>query len=58
MNMRFLTLDEVATYLEFATVQRTHDVGHAIIHIGLSAMGGKFVMVNDAQGDTVVTESM
>lgn len=56
--MRLLTLDETAEYLEFATIQQTHDVGHAFIHIGLNAMGGKFVMVNNAQGDTAVTESM
>jgi|GEM_PF-2405375 len=54
--MRFLSLDETAAYLEAATIEQSIDKGHCFVHIGLNAMGGKFVMMNDAQGDTVVTE--
>lgn len=56
MTMRFLSLDETAAYLEAATIEQSIDKGHCFVHIGLNAMGGKFVMMNDAQGDTVVTE--
>ena len=54
--MRELTLTETAQYLEFDTIENTTDLGYAFVHVGLNAMGGKFVMVNDANGDTAVTE--
>lgn len=55
--MRQLTLDQTADYLEFATIEQTHDVGHAFIHIGRGAFGARFVLVNNAHGETVLIES-
>jgi len=56
--MRNLTTDEACAYLEFATIEKTIDVRYAFVHIGLNAMGGRFVLVNDAQGNNGLTESM
>lgn len=55
--MKQLTLEQTADYLERATIERSHDVGHAIIHIGRNAFGVKFVLINNAFGETTVTES-
>ena len=56
--MKQLTLEQTAEYLESATIEQTHDVGHAIVHIGRNAFGVAFVLVNNAAGETTVTESM
>lgn len=56
--MKQLNLEQAADYLESATIERTHDAGHAIIHIGSNAAGVRFVLMNDAFGMTTVTESM
>lgn len=55
--MKQLTLEQVADYLESATIEQSHDVGHAIVHIGRNEAGGRFVMVNDCYGKTTVSES-
>jgi hypothetical protein len=57
-TMQQLTLQQTAAYLEHATIEHTHDVGHALVHIGRSAFGVAFVLVNNTQGETVLTESM
>ena len=56
--MQFLTLAQVADYLESVTIERTQDVGHAFIHTGHDRAGGRFVVVNDANGDSVLIEGM
>ena len=56
--MRLLTLDQTAAFLEFASIHKTIDVGHALIHIGENAFGCKFVLVNNMLGQTVLTEEM
>lgn len=55
--MQQMTLAETAAYLENATVELTHDAGHALILVGRSASGGMFVMVNDSNGNTTITEA-
>ena len=56
--MKQLTLAQTADYLASATIEHSHDTGHAIVHVGRSALGVAFVLVNNAQGETVLTESM
>lgn len=56
--MQHLSLPEVADYLELATIEFTHDVGHAIIHTGRRMDGVKFVLVNNAYGESVLTEAL
>ncbi len=56
MQQRTLTLAEAADYLEAATIEYTHDAGHAVIHMGLNAAGTVFTMVNDCFGQTSLTE--
>lgn len=55
--MKTLTMQQTADYLEGATIQHTHDSGHAVTHIGTNAAGVRFVLVNDCSGQTVVTEA-
>jgi D-aminopeptidase len=56
--MQHLTLEQTADYLETATIEHTHDAGYAVVHVGRNAAGASFVLVNDAHGRTVVTESL
>ena len=56
--MQFLTLDQAADYLESATIQTIVDNQFSITHTGVSMMGVKFVLINDAHGNTVLTESL
>lgn len=55
--MQQLSLAQAADYLEAATIEHCHDAGHAITHIGKSASGVRFVLVNDAYGATALTEA-
>ncbi|UCV22856.1 hypothetical protein [Ferribacterium limneticum] len=56
--MKTMTMQETADYLETASIEHTHDIGHAVVHIGTSAAGVSFVLVNDLQGQTIVVEAM
>ena len=56
--MKFLTLQQTADYLEMAEVDQTLDQGHAIVHIGTSAAGAVFVLVNNFNGETMLTEAI
>lgn len=56
--MRQLTMAQAASYLAAATIEHTHDTGHAITHTGTNALGVRFVLVNDCTGQTVLTESL
>lgn len=56
--MRMLSLEQTADFLETATIEKSHDVGHAIIHTGISESGSRFVLVNNCYGETVLSESM
>lgn len=56
--MQSLNLQQLADYLESASIEHTHDAGHAVIHTGKNAVGARFVLVNDYHGRTTVTESL
>jgi hypothetical protein len=55
--MLYLTLEQTADYLETANIDSSIDAGHAIIHVGKNAAGAGFVMMNNASGQTVVSEA-
>lgn len=55
--MRNLSLAEAADYLEAATIEQTFPAGHAVVNVGVNEFGTRFVLVNDCQGQTVVTEA-
>lgn len=55
--MLYLTLEQTADYLESSVIETTVDSGHAIIHAGKNAAGVCFVMMNNANGETIVSES-
>jgi hypothetical protein len=54
--MQKLTLEQAADYLEAATVERSHDAGYEIIHVGWNASGTRFIMVNNCYGETSISE--
>lgn len=54
--MKLLNLQDAADYLETATIEHSHDAGFAVIHSGRTSSGIRFVMVNDCQGDSALTE--
>lgn len=56
-SMRELTLEEFADYVEGATIKQTFDLGHAVVHHGVTDIGFVFTAMNDIHGNTVVTES-
>lgn len=56
--MRMLSLEQTADFIETAIIEKSHDVGHAIIHTGMSESGSRFVLVNNCYGETVLSESM
>ncbi|MEO6825088.1 MAG: hypothetical protein ABI167_10280 [Nitrosospira sp.] len=56
--MKMLDMQQTADYLEHANIKQSIDAAHAIIHIGISAAGFNFVLVNNALGQTVLTEGM
>ena len=58
--MRFLAESETADYLAAAIIEQSIDEEHAIIHTG-TAYGGdgcRVVLINDCNGQTVLTESL
>lgn len=56
--MKTMTMQETADYLEAAISLHTHDIGHAVVHIGSNAAGVSFVLVNDYSGETLISEAM
>lgn len=56
--MHHLTIEQTADYLEMAIIDNTIDAGHVLIHTGKNAAGAGFVMMNDANGQTVICESL
>lgn len=56
--MKILNPQQTADYLESANIKQSIDMGHAIIHTGISAVGFDFVLVNNAFGQTVLTEGI
>lgn len=56
--MQTMTLQQIADYLNGATVDETIDTGHALIHRGTNAAGTPFVLVNDMHGNSALSESM
>lgn len=56
--MRKLTLEQTADYLESSKIEKSINMGFANIHIGINHAGSNFVLVDDAFGEVVITESM
>ncbi len=56
--MRFLNLEQVADHMQGAVIESYNDRGFAVVYAGINRAGSRFVMINSAEGETVVTESM
>lgn len=54
--MKALDLTQVADYLAGAIILQTIDGGFALTHYGINSAGNKFFLVNDAEGNSNVTE--
>lgn len=54
--MKALDLNQVATYLEDATILQTIDSGFALTHFGVTSAGNRFFLTNDATGKSSVLE--
>lgn len=53
-----MNMQETTDYIEAAISLHTHDIGHAVVHIGTNAAGVSFVLVNDYNGETIISEAM
>lgn len=56
--MQLLDLEQTAAYLELARIDQTIDLGHAILHSGINAAGINFLLINNMEGETVLTEGL
>ena len=54
--MKALDLNQVAEYLDEATILQTIDDGFSLIHFGKSNMGNKFFLINNAEGQSAILE--
>lgn len=53
--MQHLTLEQAADFLEVATIEKTIDVGHTLVHTGTDEHGARFILMNDLNGNTTVS---
>jgi len=53
--MKVLSLQEVADFLETAEITETLNRGQAVVHIGKTDAGHRFVLINDMQGNSCVS---
>jgi len=53
--MQHLTLAQAADILEAADIEHTADHGHAIVHIGTTGAGQRFVLMNDHTGASTIS---
>lgn len=53
--MILLSLDEAGDLLATASIEKTCDVGHAVIHTGTTEAGLRFTLMNDCHGQTALT---
>lgn len=55
-NMKALNLTQVAEYITDATILQTIDGGFSLVHYGVTKIGNKFFIVNDAEGKSTLFE--
>ena len=53
--MQTMTLSQTADFIETATIEQTHDFGHALVHVGTAPNGQRFVLTNDMHGETSIS---
>ena len=56
--MQKLTLEQASDYIETAMIERTHDDGHEVIHVGVNVNGQRFILVNHCLGETFLGEGI
>lgn len=56
--MQQMKIEEACDYLEAATITKTHDCGHAVVNVGISEAGHRFVMINDYEGNAALSEAL
>lgn len=55
-DMKTLSLEQIADYLEDATIDRSVNAGHALVHFGKSAAGTTFVLLAHVEGPSYLQE--
>lgn len=55
--MKLLTEHEADCYTEASKIEFTHTVEHAIVYIGKSKTGVKYVLLMDGRGLAVLSEA-
>jgi hypothetical protein len=55
-TIKNLDLQQTADYLEAADIERSHNSGAFITHIGTNLAGNRFVLVNGYSGETYLIE--
>lgn len=55
IKMQTLSLQQMADFLETATIEKTVDFGHVLVHAGTAQDGRCFTLMNDLHGETSVS---
>jgi hypothetical protein len=58
IKMKQLTLEQTAEYLVTSTITKSIDTGFSIVHIGQTLAGARFVLINNAMGESILDESV
>lgn len=56
--MRVIGIEEASDYLEVAKVEQTIQLGHAVVNVGVSEAGHRFVMLHDYEGNAAMSETV
>ena len=55
IKMQTLSLQQITDFLETATIEKTVDFGHALVHAVTAPDGLCFTLMNDLHGETSVS---
>lgn len=56
--MRIIGIEAACEYLECAKIEQTIQLGHAVVNVGVSEAGHRFVLLNDYEGSATLSESL
>jgi hypothetical protein len=57
-KVRIIGIEEASGYLEVAKVEQTIQLGHAVVNVGVSEAGHRFVLLHDYEGNAALSESL
>lgn len=56
--MRIMAIEAADAYLDRATIEQVITLGHAVVNVGTSETGHRFVLLHDYEGNAVLCESL